>query len=195
MGNNATVTEASDLGLAAWSLDPAYCINSAALATTVQYLAAIYYKPQSNVAPLPGKVFIPGGVAGTSTIIQAALINMDQLGANAPGTVLATSPASGTAMVAGLNSLPLTYAAVAPAALPAGRYWIGIMNTTGTTTTCLASPNAQAANLGINMGPNTDVTHCRFGIAVGTGVFGAAIVPASIVITNATLLSLCAGLG
>jgi hypothetical protein len=189
---NATVTEPADLGMSAWSLDPAACIVSAGLATTVQYLAAVYYRPSVATSPLPSKVLLPNGVAGTSTILQAALINMDQVGQNAPGTVLATSPASGTAAAAGLNTLPLTYAAVAPAALPQGRYWIGIMNTTGTTTTFLASPNPGAGNLGLNAG--TDAAHSRFGIAVGTGAFGASIVVASIVNTVGAGLALCAAL-
>jgi hypothetical protein len=189
---NATVVESSDLGLAAWSLDPATCIVSAALATTVQYLAAVYYKADPATSPLPSRVLIPNGVAGTSSIIQAALINMDQLGANAPGTVLATSPASGTAMAAGLNSLPLTYAAAAPAQLPQGRYWIGLMNTTGTTTTCLASSNPGAGNLGVNVG--ADAAHTRFGIAATTGAFPASIVVASIVNTVGAGLCLCAAL-
>jgi hypothetical protein len=188
----ASVVESADLGLAAWSLDPAACIVSQALATTVQYLAAVYYAPDPATAPLPSRVLLPNGVAGTSTILQAALISMDQLGANAPGTVLATSPATGTAAGAGLNSLPLTYIAAAPAALPAGRYWIGIMNTTGTTTTFLASSNPGAGNLGINVG--TDAAHTRFGIAATTGAFGAAIVPASIVQTIGAGLCLCAAL-
>ncbi len=194
MGFNATNTEAADLGLAAWSLDPAACIVSAALATTVQYLAAVYYRPEFDTAPLPTKVLLPNGVAGTSTVIQAAVINMDQLGANAPGTVLATTPATGTAAAAGLNILPLTWIAAAPPALPQSRLWIGVMNITGTTTTFLGSPNPGAANLGINAGTNTDVAHCRFGIASATSAFGATIAPASNVITNAAGLCLCAAL-
>jgi hypothetical protein len=189
---NATVVESSDLGLAAWSLDPATCIVSAALATTVQYLAAVYYRPDSQTAPLPSRVLLPNGVAGTSSILQAALINMDQLGQNAPGTVLATSPATGTAAAAGLNSLPLTYVASAPAALAQGRYWVGLMNTTGTTTTFLASSNPGAGNLGINVG--ADAAHTRFGIALTTGAFGASIAPASIVQTVGAGLCLCAAL-
>jgi hypothetical protein len=189
---NGTDTEPADFGLAAWSLDPATCIVSAALATAVQYLAAVYYRPDTHTASLPSRVLLPNGVAGTSTILQAALINMDQVGQNAPGTVLATSPATGTAAAAGLNSLPLTYVAAAPAALPQGRYWIGIMNTTGTTTTFLASPNPGAGNLGVNAG--TDAAHSRFGIALGTGAFGTSIVPASIVNTVGAGLCLCAAL-
>lgn len=192
MPYNATVVESADLGLAAWSLDPATCIVSAALATTVQYLAAVYYKPDPQTASLPSRVLLPNGVAGTSSILQAALITMDQLGQNAPGTVLATSPATGTAAAAGLNSLPLTYAAVAPAALAQGRYWIGLMNTTGTTTTFLASSNPGAGNLGINVG--ADAAHTRFGIALTTGAFGASIAPASIVQTVGAGLCLCAAL-
>ncbi len=196
MAYNANVVEASDLGLAAWSLDPAACIVSIALATTVQYLAAVYFKPDSAVAPRPSKVIIPNGVVGTSTIFQCAVINMDQLEGFAPGTVLATTPAAST-ISAGLNALTLTWIAGVPANLPAGRYWIGIMNTTGTTTTMLASSNpGTSAALGINAGPGADVTHCRFGIAVGTGVFtpGGLITVASNVITNAAGLCLCAAL-
>ena len=193
MAYNASVVEASDLGLAAWSLDPAACIVSAALATTVQYLSAVYYRPDVATAPRPSKVLFPNGVAGTSTIFQVAVINMDQLEGFAPGTVLATSAAAGT-IAAGLNAFTLTWIAGVPASLPQGRYWIGIMNTTGTTTTGLASPNPGAANLGANAGPGADVAHCRFGIAVTTGVFPAAITPASIVITNAAGLCLCAAL-
>lgn len=189
---NATVTEPADLGMAAWSLDPAACIVSAALATTVQYLAAVYYRPAWNTAPLPSKVLLPNGVAGTSTILQAALINMDQVGANAPGTVLATSPATGTAAAAGLNTLPLTYIAAAPPTLPQGRYWIGVVNVTGTTTTFLASPNPGAGNLGVNAG--TDAAHSRFGIAATTSAFPGSIVVASIVNTVAAGLCLCAAL-
>jgi hypothetical protein len=187
---NATVTEPADLGLAAWSLDPASCIVSAGLATTVQYLAAVYYRPSVNTAPLPSRVLLPNGIVGTSSAFQVGLINMDTVGQNAAGTLLASSPAAGT-LAAGLNSLALTYIANAPAALPQGRYWIAVVNTTGTTTTGLASPNPGAGGLGVNAG--TDAAHARFGIAATTGALGN-IVPASIVNTVGAGLCLCAAL-
>jgi hypothetical protein len=190
MAYNAGNTEPADLGLAAWSLDPAYCVLSAGLATTVQYLAAVYYKPEFDTAPLPSRVLFPNGVVGTSSAFQVGLINMDQVGANTPGTLLASSPAAGT-IAAGLNSLALTYIAAAPPSLPQGRYWVAVVNTTGTTTTGLSAPYATAGNLGLNMG--TDAAHSRFGIAATTGALGN-IVPASIVQTEATLLNLCVGL-
>jgi hypothetical protein len=192
MGYNATVVEASDLGLAAWSLDPAACIVSATIATTVQYLASIFYKPEPDVAPLPSKIIFPNGIVASSSAFQVGLINQDQIGANAPGTLLASSPAAGT-LSAGLNLFTLTYIAAAPAALPQGRYWIAIVNTTTGATTGLASSNPGAANLGVNMGPNADVTHCRFGIASPTGAL-VNITPSLNVITNAAGLCLCAGL-
>lgn len=190
MPYNANVVESSDLGLAAWSLDPAACIVSQAIATTVQYLTAVYYRPDSQTAPLPSRVLFPNGVVGTSSAFQVGLINMDQVGANAPGTLLASSPAAGT-LAAGLNSFVLTYIAAAPAALPQGRYWVAVVNTTGTTTTGLASPNPGAGNLGVNAG--TDAAHTRFGIALTTGALGN-IVPASIVQTIGAGLCLCAAL-
>ena len=189
---NSTVTEPADLGLGAWSLDPAHCIVSAGLATTVQYLAAVYYRPAPNTAPLPTKVVVPNGVVGTSTAFQVGLITQDQLGANGPGTLLASSPAAGT-ISAGLNLFTLTYIAAAPVALPEGRYWIAFVNTTGTTTTGLASPNPGAANLGVNAGPGPDVAHCRFGIASPTGAL-VTINPALNVITNGAGLCVCAAL-
>lgn len=187
---NATLTEPADLGLAGWSLDPAACIVSAALATTVQYLAAVYYRPAINTAPLPSRILVPNGVVGTSTAFQVGLINMDQVGANVPGTLLASSPAAGT-IAAGLNSFALAYVAAAPAALPQGRYWIAFVNTTGTTTTGLASSNPGAGGLGVNAG--TDAAHTRFGIAATTGALGN-IVPGSIVQTVGAGLCLCAAL-
>lgn len=187
---NATVTEPADLGLAAWSLDPAACIVSQALASTTQYLAGVYYRPDPATSPLPTRVLFPNGVVGTSSAFQVGLINMDQVGANAPGTLLASSPAAGT-LAAGLNSLALTYIAAAPAALPQGRYWIAIVNTTGTTTTGLASPNPGAGGLGVNMG--TDAAHTRFGTAASTGALGN-IVPGSIAATVGAGLCLCAAL-
>lgn len=190
MPYNATVTEPADLGLAAWSLDPAACIVSAALATTVQYLAAVYYRPDVATAPLPSRVLFPNGVVGTSSAFQAGLICMDQVGQNAPGTLLASSPAAGT-LAAGLNSLALTWIANAPAQLPQGRYWIAVVNTTGTTTTGIASPNPGAGGLGLNMG--TDAAHTRFGIAATTGALGN-IVPGSVVQTVGAGLALCAAL-
>lgn len=187
---NACVPEACDLGLAAWSLDPATAIVSAALATTVQYLAAVYYRPDFATAPLPSRILVPNVVVGTSSAFQAGLICMDQVGQNAPGTLLASSPAAGTAS-AGLNALVLTYVAAAPAALPQGRYWIAVVNTTGTTTTALAASNPGAGNLGINMG--TDAAHTRFGTAATTGALGN-IVPGSISASVGAGLGLCAAL-
>lgn len=187
---NATVTEAADLGLAGWSLDPAACIVSQPLATTVQYLAAVYYRPDFATAPLPSKILFPNGIVGTSTAFQVGLINMDQVGANAPGTLLASSPAAGT-ISAGLNSLTLTYIAAAPAMLPQGRYWIAVVNTTGVTTTGLASPNPGAGNLGVNAG--TDAAHSRFGTAATTGAL-VNIVPGSISASVGAGLCLCAAL-
>jgi hypothetical protein len=190
MPYNATITEPADLGVAAWSLDPAACIVSAGLATTVQYLARVDYKPDIATAPLPSKIIVPNGVVGTSTAFQVGLINIDQLGANAPGTLLASSPAAGT-ISAGLNTFALTYIAAAPAALPQGRYWIAFVNTTGTTTTVLGSPNPGAGNLGVNLG--TDAAHTRFGTAVSTGALGN-IVVASISASVGAGLCLCAAL-
>jgi hypothetical protein len=190
MAYNACVTEACDVGLAAWSLDPGACIVSGGLATTVQYLAGIYYRPEPDLPPLPGNIYVPNGVAGTSSAFQVGLITMDPIGALAAGVLLASSPAAGT-IVAGLNKFVLTYVAGAPAVLPQGRYWLAAVNTTGTTTTTLASPCPGNSNLGLNMG--TDAAHSRFGIAATTGALGN-IVPGTIALVGATL-ALCMGLG
>lgn len=188
---NAAVPEATDLGLGAWTLDPATCIVSAGLATTVQYLAQFFWKASDPaVSPLPSRIIVPNGIVGTSSAFQVGIIAIDQVGANAPGTLLASSAAAGT-ISAGLNSFALTWIAAAPAVLPQGRYWVAFVNTTGTTTTILASSNPGAANLGVNAGPNADVSHCRFGIASPTGALGN-ITPANNVITNAAGLCLCA---
>lgn len=192
MGYNASVPEACDVGLAAWSIDPATTIVSAALATGVQYLASVYYKPEFDVPPLPQNIFVPNGVVGTSTAFQVGLVNQDQVGPNAAGTVLASSPAAGT-IAAGLNKLVLTYiAALGVAALPQGRYWLVAVNTTGTTTTSAAASNAGSAQLGANMG--TDTAHSRFGIAATTGALPTAIVPSTITNPGAGLC-LCMALG
>ena len=187
---NATVVESADLGLAAWSLDPAACIVSSGLATTVQYLAGVYYRPDPATAKLPTRILIPNAVAGTSSAFQVGLINMDQVGANAPGTLLASSAAAGT-VAAGLNSFTLAWIAAAPPVLPQGRYWVAVVNTTGTTTTVLASPNPGAGNLGVNAG--TDAAHSRFGTAATTGALGN-IVVASISASVGAGLCLCAAL-
>jgi hypothetical protein len=188
---NACLPEAVDVGLAAWSLDPAGCIVSQPLATTVQYLTAIYYRPEFDLPAQPGFVYFPNGVVGTSTAFQVGLINMDPIGAVAAGTLLASSPAAGTIQV-GLGKYTLTYVATAPAVLPQGRYWIAAVNTTGVTTTGLASSNPGAGNLGVNVG--TDAAHSRFGIALTTGAL-VNIAPASIVQTVGAGLCLCAALG
>jgi hypothetical protein len=187
---NATITEPADLGIAAWTLDPAACIVSAGLATTVQYLARLDYRPDPNTAPLPTKVLVPNGVVGTSTAFQVGLVCIDQVGANAPGTLLASSPAAGT-ISAGLNTFALTYIAAAPAFLPQGRYWIAFVNTTGTTTTVLASSNPGAGNLGVNLG--TDAAHTRFGTSGATGALGN-VTPGSISASVGAGLCLCAAL-
>ena len=189
---NATVPEAADVGLAAWTVDPASAIISASLLTTVQYLAAVYYRPEADTAPLPSKVLVPNVVVGSWTFFQWALINMDQVGQNAPGTILAVTP--NILPVAGLNTLALTYAAVAPATLPAGRYWLGV-NVTGTVGTMLSASNpGSTSQLGAAAG--TDLAHCRFGEAVGTGNFvsGANITPAGNIATTAAGQLVCAAL-
>jgi len=189
---NACVTEAVDVGLAAWTLDPAACIISASFATTVQYLSALYYRAEADSAPLPGNILVPNVVLGSWTNIQAALITMDPIGPLAAGFILAISPAV-NAGAAGLNRLVLTYAATAPAFLPTGRYWIG-WTIAGTLGTALGSPNPGSAQLGLNMG--TDAAHARVGIAAATGVFtlGGNVVPGTVTQTVGAGLHLCAGL-
>lgn len=190
---NACVPEAVDLGLAAWSVDPATSILSTALATTVVYLASVYYKPEFDLPALPANIFVPNGIVGTSSAFQVGLYNQDPIGGIAAGTLLASSPGAGT-ISAGLNKFVLTYtaAALALGALPQGRYWIALLNTTGTTTTAAAASNAGAANLGANMG--TDTAHMRFATN-GTGAtLPATITPASNVAAGAGLC-LCAALG
>jgi len=193
---NACVTEAIDVGLAAWTLDPAACIISASFATTVQYLAGLYYRDEPDSPPVPGNILVPNVVLGSWTNIQAALITMDPIGPLAAGYILAISPAV-NAGAAGLNRLVLTYSAAALAALanglPSGRYWIG-WTVAGTLGTALGSPNPGSAQLGLNMG--TDAAHTRFGIAAATGVFalGGNVVPGTVTQTMGAGLALCAGL-
>jgi hypothetical protein len=187
---NACVPEACDLGLAAWTLDPATAIVSTALATTVQYLAGLYYKPEYDTPPLPSRIFVPNGIVGTSTAFQVGLITMDPVAGNPAGTLLASSPAAGT-LSAGLNAFALTYIGAAPPVLPQGRYWIAFVNTTGTTTTILSGSNPGTQGLGLNVG--TDLAHTRFGVAATTGALGN-IVPGSITAGGAGF-ALCAALG
>lgn len=190
---NACVPEAVDLGLAAWTMDPATTIVSTALATTVIYLASVYYKPEFDLPPLPANIFVPNGIVGTSTAFQVGLYNQDPIGNLPAGTLLASSPGAGT-IAAGLNKFVLTYTAagLALGALPQGRYWIALLNTTGTTTTGVAAGNPGAAGLGANVG--TDTNHMRFATN-GTGAtLPATIAPASNVAAGAGLC-LCAALG
>lgn len=193
MGYNSCAVEAVDVGLAAWTLDPASAIISGSFATTVNYLAAVYYRPEFDLPPLPQNIWVPNVVLGSWTNIQAALICMDNVAGLGAGYIAATSPAV-NAGAAGLNKLVLTYAAAFPAVLPQGRYWIG-WNVTGTLGTALAASNPGSAQLGINMA--ADAAHSRFGIAATTGVFtaGNSIVPGTITQTLAAGLCLCAALG
>jgi hypothetical protein len=188
MGTFATTTEAADVGLAAWTLDPASCIVSGSFVATTQYLAAVYYKPQPGAAPFPTKILLPNVIVGSWTLVQTGLICMDQVGANAPGTLLASCVA--VLPTAGLTSTTLVPVAAAPAQLPAGRYWVALV-VTGTTGTALAASNpGTSGSLGTNMG--TDAAHSRFGIAATTGAL-VNIVPGTIVSTTSAGLCLCAG--
>ena len=199
MARNATVPEASDLGLAAWTMDPATTIVSTALATTVIYLAMLFYRPEFDVAPLPGTVYFPNGVVGTSSAFQVGLVNVLPIpaqsgtaGTLAAGTLLASSAAAGT-ISAGLNKFTLTYG-VSITSLPYGPYWIAMLNTTGTTTTGAAASNAGAANLGANIGFGSSTASMRFATN-GTG----ASLPSTFTLSSNTAagagLCLCAGLG
>lgn len=191
MAYNACVPEAVDVGLAAWTIDPATCIVSTALATTVVYLSSIYYKPEFDIAPQPPNIYVPNGVVGTSSAFQVGLYTQDAVGANVAGTLLASSPAAGT-LSAGLNKFTLTYIAAAPTSLPQGRYWLAFLNTTGTTTTALSASNPGTGALGVNVG--TDTAHMRFATN-GTGAaLAATITPGSNVAAGAGLF-LCGALG
>jgi len=188
MAYSATVTEASDVGLGAWTLDPATCIISGSFVAATQYLASIYWRPEPDSAPFPTRILLPNVVVGSWTLVQAGIICQDQVGPNVPGTLLASCVA--VLPVAGLNSLALVPVAAAPLALPQGRYWVALV-VTGTLGTALAASNpGTSGSLGINMG--TDVPHSRFGIAATSGALGN-IVPASIVSTTSNGLCLCAG--
>lgn len=187
MGVNASVTEAQDVGLGAWSLDPAYCIISGSFVATTQYLAAVYWKQGPGVAAFPTTALVPNVIVGSWTQLQLGLICQDQVGANAPGTLLAASVAA--LPTAGVTSQALVPVAAAPAVLPSGRYWIA-MRVVGTTGTALAAANPGTSGaLGTNLG--TDTAHARFGIAATTGAL-VNIVPASIVTTTSAGLCLCA---
>jgi hypothetical protein len=189
VGLFATTPEAADVGLAAWTLDPASCIVSGSFVATTQYLAAVYYKPQPGSPPFPTKIIVPNVIVGSWTLMQLGLVCMDQVGANNPGTLLAASVAA--LPTAGQTVQTIVPIAAAPAVLPAGRYWIDMV-VTGTLGTALAASNPGTSGvLGINMG--TDTAHARFGIAATTGAL-VNIVPGTIVTTTSAGLCLCAGL-
>lgn len=198
MGKYSNCPEAIDFGMAAWTMDPATAIVSAALVSTTIYLAQLYWRPlgPDMAQAQPQSVLVPNGVVGTSTAFQVGLYCVDPVpggpGAalNPAGTLLASSSAVGT-LSAGLNRFALTWAAAAPAQLPAGRYWIALLNTTGTTTTAAAASNPGAANLGANAGTSTATM--RFATN-GTGAsLPASITPASNTAAGAGLC-LCAAL-
>ena len=194
MPYNAAVPEATDFGLGAWTLDPATCIVSGSFVAASWYLSSFVWKTGDlSVAPFPSRIIIPNVVIGSWTLIQVGIVNQDQVGANAPGTILAASaatlPVTNTA-----NSLAIVPAATAPPVLPQGRYWV-IFTPTGTTGTALAASNPGTSGaFGANMG--TDTAHARFGITgAGGATFaaGGTIVPANIVTTTSAGLCLCAG--
>lgn len=185
MGFNATNTEAADLGLAAWTLDPAYCVTSGSFVAANQYLAAVYYKPEFDSAPLPSKFLVPGVVVGSWSLMQLGLICMDQCGQNVPGTLLGSSTAA--LPTAGITVQTINWGTTAPSALPQGRYWISMV-VTGTTGTAQSAPSSVTATSSSDLG--TDTAHARFGIQ-GTTV--ASITPASIT-TAGTTLQLCAAI-
>jgi hypothetical protein len=176
---NATVVEASDLGLGAWTADPAAGITSGSFAAATQYLAAFFWKAEADVAPFPSLVLMPNVIVGSWTLVQFGIICQDQVGQNAPGTLLASSTA--TLPTAGITTQALAAAATAPAALPQGRYWLSLV-ITGTTGTALSTANPLAASLGNNLG--TDTNHMRFAT---NGTTIASITPASNVAAGATL--------
>lgn len=176
---NATVVEASDLGLGAWTADPGAGITSGSFAAATQYLAAFFWKAEPDVAAFPSLAMLPNVIVGSWTLVQLGIICQDQVGANAPGTLLATSTA--TLPTAGIFGLALTPTATAPAVLPQGRYWLSLV-VTGTTGTALSTANPLAASLGNNLG--TDTNHMRFAT---NGTTIASITPASNVAAGATL--------
>jgi hypothetical protein len=176
---NATVVEASDLGLGAWTADPAAGITSGSFVAATQYLAAFFWKAEADVAPFPTLALFPNVVVGSWTLLQAGIIGQDQVGANAPGTLLATSTA--TLPTAGIFGLALTPTATAPAVLPQGRYWLSMV-VTGTLGTALSTANPLGAALGNNLG--TDTNHMRFAT---NGTTIASITPSSNVAAAATL--------
>jgi hypothetical protein len=182
---NATVPEAADVGVSAWSVDPATTITSGSFVAATQYLAAVYYRPDPYTAPLPSKFLLPGVVVGSWTLAQLGLVCMDQCGQNAPGTLLGSSTAA--LPTAGITVQGINWVAAAPAALPEGRYWICLV-VTGTLGTALSASCPATATSGANLG--TDLPHARFGIA-GTTV--ANVVPANIVTAGAGL-QLCAAI-
>jgi hypothetical protein len=176
----AAVPEATDLGLGAWTDDPTTGTISGSFVAATLYLAAFYWKAEADVTPFPTVVLIPNVIVGSWTALQTGIFCQDQLGANAPGALLANSAA--VLPTAGITVSNLTVvAATAPAALPQGRYWLGLI-VTGTTGTALSTANPFAAGLGNNLG--TDTSHMRFAT---NGSAMASIAPASNVAAGATL--------
>jgi hypothetical protein len=173
---NATVVEASDLGLGAWTVDPASCIVSGSFVAATQYLASFFWKPDAaSSAPFPTQVLVPNVVVGSWTLAQYGILCQDQVGANVPGTLLANTTAA--LPTAGIDSLTLTPVTGAPAVLPEGRYWLSLV-VTGTTGTA-----SSASNQG------TDTAHMRFAT---NGTTVASITPSSNVAAGAGLFLVAA---
>jgi hypothetical protein len=186
MGVNASVPEAQDLGLGAWTVDPCCTTLSGSFAAATLYLAAFYWRPGPGVNPFPQSVLIPNVLVGSWSAMQVGIFNQDQVGQNAPGTLLANS--TNVIPTAGITVKPLTVvAATAPAVLPAGRYWVGMV-VTGTTGTAASTPNILGAALGCNAG--TDTAHMRFATAA-TVTTVATFTPSGNTAAGATLC-LCA---
>src|SRR5580692_6541113 len=115
MGVNASTPEAQDVGLGAWTADPATGATSGSFVAATLYLAAFYWRQGPGVAAFPARALLPNVVVGSWTLVQMGIYNQDQVGANVPGTLLASTTAA--LPTAGITSQALTAAATAPATL------------------------------------------------------------------------------
>lgn len=146
--------EAPDLGVAAWSIDPAAASGTLTLTAGTPVLAAVPYKPAAAVSALPGSVWYNVTTAGVGADSGTflAVYNMAAIPGFAAGSLIAKTANLGAAVAAsaaGGTFTALTYTA-GVTALPQGWYWVYAVSNQATTQITLQATVAGKPNSGVS---------------------------------------------
>ncbi|MEU1554315.1 hypothetical protein ABZ517_16550 [Streptomyces scabiei] len=170
-GVDYTSVQPADLGLKAWSYDPAAASNSQAVTSGIVYLSGIYVRKAMTVSTLVYAQM----TAGTSPTAGANWIGLY----NSAGTKLADA-----ALDSVLTSVGIKQVAISSQSLTPGLYWVALVQ--NATSPQFACTSGSGTGQGfVSLGLTSGATSRYAANGTGATTLASTITPASNTTTNA----------